>query len=260
MKELSKVLAALAQPFPYEDVDIKVQSETKDRRRGMVVAYVDVRSVIERLNEVLEGQWNDTYEILHTKEVEARDRAYTEYNVACTLSTPSHGFGPHTDVGTSDSLKGAFSDALKRVAVKLGVGSYLYSLPRVWADLGDDRKIINPEAIKREILSGKQAADASPPRSIHRQNTEERPAPSAPSSASLKKQGASEGSNSMTDLQRAAIVKRVKQLAEQEQEDYGEEFLTSTISLALEQDVTLNMLTKTQASEVITWLNNELAS
>jgi hypothetical protein len=31
-------------------------------------------------------------------------------------------------------LKAAFSDALKRAAIKLGVGRYLYRLPSQWVD------------------------------------------------------------------------------------------------------------------------------
>ena len=46
-----------------------------------------------------------------------------------------------TDVGSpseqpddGDKLKAAFSDALKRAAIKLGIGRYLYRLPRQWVD------------------------------------------------------------------------------------------------------------------------------
>jgi hypothetical protein len=46
-----------------------------------------------------------------------------------------------TDVGSpseqpddGDQLKAALSDALKRAAIKLGIGRYHYRLPRQWVD------------------------------------------------------------------------------------------------------------------------------
>ena len=52
-----------------------------------------------------------------------------------------------TDVGSpseqpddGDKLKAAFSDALKRAAIKLGIGRYLYRLPRQWCDYDPQRR------------------------------------------------------------------------------------------------------------------------
>ena len=52
-----------------------------------------------------------------------------------------------TDVGSpseqpddGDKLKAAFSDALKRAAIKLGIGRYLYRLPRQWVDYDSQTK------------------------------------------------------------------------------------------------------------------------
>src|SRR5207248_3090638 len=39
-----------------------------------------------------------------------------------------------------DRLKAAFSDALKRTAVKLGIGRYLYRLPQQWVDYDPAKK------------------------------------------------------------------------------------------------------------------------
>src|SRR5690606_5926758 len=44
-----------------------------------------------------------------------------------------------------DRRKAAVSDALKRAAVKFGIGRYLYRLPQQWVDYDPrQRKIINP--------------------------------------------------------------------------------------------------------------------
>jgi hypothetical protein len=42
--------------------------------------------------------------------------------------------GPSEQPDGGDRLKAAFSDALKRAAVKFGIGRYLYRLPQQWAD------------------------------------------------------------------------------------------------------------------------------
>jgi hypothetical protein len=42
--------------------------------------------------------------------------------------------GPSDQKDEGDRRKAAFSDALKRAAVKFGVGRYLYDLPPVWCD------------------------------------------------------------------------------------------------------------------------------
>src|SRR5205823_3297906 len=42
--------------------------------------------------------------------------------------------GPSEQPDGGDRMKAAFSDALKRAAVKFGVGRYLYRLPAQWVD------------------------------------------------------------------------------------------------------------------------------
>jgi hypothetical protein len=42
--------------------------------------------------------------------------------------------GPSDQKDAGDKRKAAFSDALKRAAVKFGIGRYLYNLPGVWCD------------------------------------------------------------------------------------------------------------------------------
>jgi hypothetical protein len=42
--------------------------------------------------------------------------------------------GPSEQPDEGDRRNASFSDALKRAAVKLGIGRYLYRLPRQWVD------------------------------------------------------------------------------------------------------------------------------
>jgi len=76
------------------------------------------------------GGWKDRYQLVNGG------------SVVCTLSVRVDGeWIDKTDVGSpseqpddGDKLKAAFSDALKRAAIKLGIGRYLYRLPRQWVD------------------------------------------------------------------------------------------------------------------------------
>lgn len=114
----------LSEPFPASEIQWRVEALSKDKRRAMVVPYVDARTVLDRLDEVVgpEG-WQDHYEVLVQKE--------GNYAVKCRLTLLEVS---KEDVGEGDSLKAAFSDALKRAAVKFGVGRYLYRLEKQWVD------------------------------------------------------------------------------------------------------------------------------
>jgi hypothetical protein len=53
------------------------------------------------------------------------------------------------DVGEGDTLKGAFSDALKRAAVHLGIGRYLYRLGEMWVDLPEGKDYPSEEELRK---------------------------------------------------------------------------------------------------------------
>ena len=128
---------SLAQPFPPGEVQWRIEALSKDKRRALVVPYVDARTVLDRLDEALGAEgWQDSYEVLSSES--------GNYAVKCRLSLVKPHSGPASagtqlevskeDVGEGESLKAAFSDALKRAAVKFGVGRYLYRLDKQWVD------------------------------------------------------------------------------------------------------------------------------
>jgi hypothetical protein len=142
----AKLFAALAQPFPAADVGFKPQA-VKDNR-GKPVAYIDARAVMDRLDEVVGGEnWQDCYEVV-------RDAQGKLLGVQCTLSVRVPGTAEwitKADVGSpsaqpdpSDQLKAAYSDALKRAAVKFGVGRYLYSIDLPWQPINQYKKFDPP--------------------------------------------------------------------------------------------------------------------
>lgn len=128
-KQLSLALTA---PFPPDAVHFKPLSVSGNR--ALAAAYLDARAVMHRLDTVFGvGGWKDSYQILNAT------------SVVCTLRVKIDGeWIDKTDVGVAqgerNQLKSAFSDALKRAAVKLGVGRYLHRLPRQWVDFDPQTK------------------------------------------------------------------------------------------------------------------------
>ena len=136
----NELTTQLSNPFPLHDVKFKPQSVKGNR--ALALAYVDARAIQDRLDEVLgvEG-WQDDYELLPDGSVlcKLRLKMGDDWIVKMDVGSPSS----QPDGG--DRLKAAFSDALKRAAVKFGIGRYLYRLPAQWVDYDPaKRQIVSP--------------------------------------------------------------------------------------------------------------------
>ena len=129
----------LAAPFHSYYVGWKAQATSKDKTRALAVAYIDARTVMDRLDQVVgPGNWSDTYRLISAGD--------GEFSIECTLAL----FGvPKSDVGIAEEeddgsqaslSKSAYSDALKRAAVKWGIGRYLYRLKKQWVGYDAARK------------------------------------------------------------------------------------------------------------------------
>lgn len=132
------VLDDLAKPFPDSAISWRVGSTNIDKKTGqprggknaagIALAYIDARDVQNRLDAVCGvANWSDKY-------VETE-----KGRIICTLSIRIDGewIAKSDGAGDSDveSEKGAISDALKRAAVKWGVGRYLYDMESPWVEL-----------------------------------------------------------------------------------------------------------------------------
>jgi hypothetical protein len=95
------------------------------------------RVIQDRLDEVLGViGWQDDYECLPDGSVVCRLRI----RVGGEWLTKVDVGGPSEQPDEGDRRKAAFSDALKRAAVKFGVGRYLYRLPSQWVDYDPKKK------------------------------------------------------------------------------------------------------------------------
>lgn len=119
--------ADLAAPFPGDAVHWRAQSMNRDGTSAMALAYIDARDVMDRLDAVCgPANWQDSY----AETLKGRLICTLMLRVGDEWISKSDGAGD-TDV---EGEKGAISDALKRAAVKWGIGRYLYDLPVIWAD------------------------------------------------------------------------------------------------------------------------------
>jgi hypothetical protein len=139
----------LAEPFPPDAISWRVGSTNGDKTKGLALAYLDARDVMDRLDLVCgPAGWQNRYS--HVGGV-----------TVCEIGvrTEDQWLWKADGAGASDieAEKGALSDAFKRAAVRWGIGRYLYSLPSPWVTLvaaGRSQKIADSEYGKlRQLLA-----------------------------------------------------------------------------------------------------------
>jgi hypothetical protein len=151
--DLDAVAAALAAPF--DAAEVKFKPQTISGNRALAVPFVDARVVQDRLDDVLGvWGWEDRYfpqadgSVLCTLTVRAGDRVVTKSDVGGQSEQPDEG----------DRCKAAVSDALKRAAVKFGVGRYLYRQKPQWVDYDPAKR----QFTRQPVLTNAPAAAAKP--------------------------------------------------------------------------------------------------
>lgn len=146
--DTQEVFDALCEPFPLEYIEWRVGSTSGDKTKGLALCYVDARAVMDRLDGVCgPAGWQCNYS------------AAPGNAIICNIGVliaggwiwKADGAGA-TDV---EGEKGMLSDALKRAAVRWGVGRYLYDLKSPWVELepaGRSVKIKDSERKKLDEL------------------------------------------------------------------------------------------------------------
>jgi Rad52/22 family double-strand break repair protein len=154
--EVDSLMQALAAPF--DPSAVRFKPAVVSGNRALALAYVDARVIQDRLDQVLgvDG-WQDNYECLPDGSVVCRlqlrlgDEWITKVDVG----------GPSEQPDGGDRMKAAFSDALKRAAVKFGIGRYLYRLPIQWLDYDPQRRqFVRTPTLPAWALPAKEASAA----------------------------------------------------------------------------------------------------
>src|SRR6476659_10224929 len=147
VEELTEALAS-----PCDSREVRFKPAVVSGNRALALAYVDARVIQDRLDDVLGVTgWQDEYECLPDGSVVCRLRLrlgeewITKMDVGGQSEQPDEG----------DRRKAAFSDALKRAAVKFGVGRYLYRCKPQWMDYDPQkRRIVGVPTLAEEPQSG----------------------------------------------------------------------------------------------------------
>jgi hypothetical protein len=149
-RDLRRPIAAAEVRFKVQAVRWSGRGEDRNATAAQVVAYIDARTVIARLNLLFPGAWRADTEALPLEmrltrrntdgtltairltdqgEVKADDTLYYR----CRLAIGDAAF---EDVGAGDDPKAAYSDAIKRAAVRAGIGESLYAMDSPWLRVG----------------------------------------------------------------------------------------------------------------------------
>jgi hypothetical protein len=148
----------LSKPFNPELISWRIGSTTSDKQRGLALAYIDGRDVMQRLDEVVGPEnWQARY-------------SHADKITICEIGIRIDGewVWKANGAGSTDveAEKGACTDAFKRAAVLWGIGQYLYSLKSPWVDveLVNDRCVIreSEKAKLMAVLAG-EAVASNPP-------------------------------------------------------------------------------------------------
>lgn len=127
-EDAQSLFDALCTPFAAEEIDWRIGSTNSEKTQGMALAYMDARAVMDRLDGVCGPDgWQCNYVVTG---------ALAVCNIGVRMPDGSwvwkaDGAGA-TDV---EGEKGMLSDALKRAAVRWGVGRYLYEMKSPWVPI-----------------------------------------------------------------------------------------------------------------------------
>lgn len=147
---------ALAAPFSADEVKFKPLSVRNNR--ALALAYVDARAIQDRLDAVLGAEaWQDEYESLPDGAVICRLRLRLGSDWITKMDVGS----PSGQPDSGDRRKAAFSDALKRAAVKFGIGRYLHRVTAQWCDYDPVKKqFVRPPSLPS--VGANRRAEATP--------------------------------------------------------------------------------------------------
>lgn len=161
-KEVKRIQAEFAVPFA--DAEIKLKPAMVKNNRALALHYIDSRAVMDRLDAVVGvAGWKDEYTVLPSGEVECR--LSVRFGTQWVTKADVGGQSEQPDEG--DRMKAAYSDALKRAAVKFGIGRHLYRIPQQWMDYDPVKKqIVRPQPPKQAQERATPSAPGEPKKPV----------------------------------------------------------------------------------------------
>ena len=145
-------LPRLADPFSPDDVEWKPGATTRDKTKGLAMAYLTSRAVQQRFDDVCgPADWRNEFAegpgggvlcgiSVRVDRADGTSEWVTKWDGA--------------DNSQVEAVKGGLSGATKRAAVQWGVGRYLYDLPATWVRLDDRGRFAETPRIPPAYLPG----------------------------------------------------------------------------------------------------------
>lgn len=145
--------------FSPDDIEWKPITISKKTDKGLAAAYITVRAIMDRLDEVCGPEnWRNEF------------KPGPDGGVLCGLSIRVDGEwitkwdgAENTDI---EAVKGGLSSAMRRAAVQWGIGRYLYDLPQQWVPVDERGRFRQPPSIPAMFLppaTGDSAPTAEAP-------------------------------------------------------------------------------------------------
>ena len=118
---------SLRAPFRSDQICWRIGATNQEKTKGMALAYIDARAVMDRLDEVCGPEnWQKRY-------------SHADAKTICEIGIKIGGEWVWKADGAGDTdheaAKGALSDAFKRAGVVWGIGRYLYDLSSPWVEI-----------------------------------------------------------------------------------------------------------------------------
>lgn len=133
LKTWQEISEKLQEPFHSDEIEWRPQSAFRNKQGSinlMVLPYLQGHAIQDRLDKVLGSNWSDEYESIVVDGKEAF-RAKLSIKVEDEWITRSDA----AEISDFESVKGGHTNAFKRVAVKWGIGRYLYKCEPVFVPL-----------------------------------------------------------------------------------------------------------------------------
>lgn len=139
------IWARIAAPVPKDAISWRQDGKpvTRDgKTAARFVAFIDAQFVRARLDEVVPGEWDVTLEPLPPMAA-SPDGEVLQEPFAFKARLQVLGV-IREDVGQGKDYKTAATDALKRAAMRFGIGHELYDYEQNWVQLDGDGKFAKP--------------------------------------------------------------------------------------------------------------------
>ena len=136
------IAEALRAPFPLNDIEWRPSQGGLGRKKNgqvwlKIVAYLNARAVMDRLDSVFGvGGWSHELRPVQLQK-QGKSGVVITSGMICRIITKESVHEDISDLTDIEDLKGGASGALKRAAVHLGIGRYLYDLGDTYAEIYD---------------------------------------------------------------------------------------------------------------------------